>query len=70
MQYVEVKYINIVSSKLRNFKKKSDSVFNFSCPLCGDSKVKKNKARGYFIENKGTFVFHCHNCTVSLSFPN
>lgn len=66
----EVKYINILSNKLRNFKRKSNSVYNFSCPICGDSKAKKNKARGYIYEDSGSYIFHCHNCGVSLSFFN
>ena len=66
----EVKYINILSNKLRNFKRKSNSVYNFSCPICGDSKTKKNKARGYIYENSANYIFHCHNCGVSLSFFN
>ena len=38
--FIEQKYINDISSQLRNFKKKSNNLYNFSCPVCGDSSVK------------------------------
>jgi len=69
VDYVEQKYINLLSSRLRNFSKKSN-LYNFSCPLCGDSKSHKRKARGYILEKKGRTGYYCHNCNVSLSLPD
>jgi transcription elongation factor Elf1 len=68
--FLDIKYINLVSSHLRNFKQKDKNLYNFSCPLCGDSKKDKTKARGYFYIKKGIVMFHCHNCNISLSFKN
>lgn len=70
MQSIDVKYINTISNRLRNFKRVSDNIYNFSCPICGDSKTKKNKARGYIYDKKGYYVYHCHNCNVSMGLIN
>ena len=67
MQWIENKYINLISGQFRNFKRKNNSI-NFSCPYCGDSKKDKFKARGYLYNKKGTYPFFCHNCGVSRSF--
>ena len=67
---VESKYIRLISSRLRNFKQKKDYLWNFSCPICGDSKKNLNKARGY-VFSKGTNLFYsCHNCGSGISLGN
>lgn len=63
-------YLLMVSDKLKNFKKKSESLYNFSCPICGDSKLKTRKARGYMYEKQGNVVYHCHNCGITMLFGN
>jgi len=68
--FIDVKYIGLVSSKLNQFKKKSDNLYNFRCPYCGDSKTSHTKARGYLILNKTFFVYKCHNCEKSTDFSN
>lgn len=70
MQWLEHKYVGLVSSHLRNFKRKSASLYNFSCPICGDSNTVKNKARGYIYDKKGKMLFHCHNCNATMAVPN
>lgn len=70
MDWIEEKYINYVSGKLRNFKRKGPHLFNFSCPICGDSLQKKNKARAYIYEKEGKMLFHCHNCSKTMSAMN
>ena len=67
MQWIENKYINLLSGQFRNFKRKNNTI-NFSCPYCGDSKKDKFKARGYLYQKKGTYPYYCHNCGVSRSF--
>ena len=42
--YIDLKFINEISSRLGQFKKKGDYLFNFRCPHCGDSKKSKTKA--------------------------
>ena len=56
------KFINLVSPELRNFKWKKESLANCSCPICGDSRKNKRKARGYFYQKHGRFFYKCHNC--------
>jgi transcription elongation factor Elf1 len=68
MLMTDLDYIHSVSHKLRNFKKKKDYLYNFSCPLCGDSSKKKTKARGYLFRVKDMMLYRCHNCGVSTTF--
>lgn len=65
---VDIKYLNLISGKLRNFKKKDDRLWNCSCPLCGDSKKDKRKARGFFYIYKAELWFKCHNCDLARPF--
>jgi hypothetical protein len=70
MIYIDLKYISIVGSQLRNFKKKKDGLYNCSCPVCGDSDKKKTKARGYFYQKSDSMFYKCHNCGVGLGIGN
>jgi len=70
MDYIDVKYINLISSRLPKFKKVKPHLYNFRCPLCGDSQKNKNKARGYFYRIKNNTNFKCHNCGINISFNN
>lgn len=68
MDWLESKYIGLVSSRLRNYKRKSGETYNFSCPFCGDSATNPRKARGYVYGVKGKTMYHCHNCGVTYGF--
>ena len=68
--YIDLKFINNISSRLGQFKKKTDYLFNFRCPHCGDSKKNKTKARAYFYRVKNDMFFKCHNCGEGQSFSN
>ena len=70
MDIIDSKYIGLVSSRLQKFKRVKADLYNFRCPICGDSKKHKNKARGYFYQVKTNTNFKCHNCGASLSFNN
>ena len=70
MDIIDSKYIGLVSSRLQKFKSVKADLFNFRCPICGDSKKHKNKARGYLYQVKTNTNFKCHNCGASLSFNN
>ena len=70
MDLVDSKYIGLVSSRLQKFKKVKTDLYNFRCPMCGDSQKNKNKARGYLYRVKNNTNFKCHNCGSSLSFNN
>lgn len=71
MDHIYHQYINMISGRLRNFRKLSRNKYNFSCPICGDSKTNTNKARGVIL-SKGTDVFYyCHNdpsCNSSFDY--
>lgn len=67
MIHTDHKYIRLLSTQLSHFKKKSDGLYNFRCPICGDSQKNKFKARGYVFRLKESLVFKCHNCGDSRS---
>jgi len=70
MDLIDSKYIGLVSSRLQKFKRVKADLYNFRCPLCGDSQKNKNKTRGYLYPVKNNTNFKCHNCGASLSFNN
>jgi len=67
---IESKYIRLISSRLRNFKQKKDYLWNFSCPICGDSKKNLSKARGYVFQKGTNLFYNCHNCGVGTNLGN
>ena len=70
MDLVDSKYIGLISSRLQKFKRVKPDLYNFRCPICGDSQKHKNKARGYIYVVKNNTNFKCHNCGASLSLNN
>ena len=70
MDLVDSKYIGVVSSRLLKFKRVKPDLYNFRCPICGDSQKHKNKARGYLYAVKADMNFRCHNCGASMTFSN
>jgi len=70
MDIIDSKYIGLISSRLQKFKRVKADLYNFRCPICGDSQKHKNKARGYFYQVKTNTNYKCHNCGASLSFNN
>jgi predicted RNA-binding Zn-ribbon protein involved in translation (DUF1610 family) len=70
MDLIDSKYIGLVSSRLQKFKRVKADLYNFRCPICGDSQRNKTKARGYLYPVKNNTNFKCHNCGASLSFNN
>ena len=70
MDLTDTKYIGLVSSRLPKFKKVKADLYNFRCPICGDSQKHKNKARGYIYAKKADANFKCHNCGASTTFGN
>jgi len=67
--YIDVKYVSLVAPRLEQFKVKNNNPYtaNCRCPICGDSKRNKWKARGYFFTRKGGLFYKCHNCGYSAS---
>ena len=70
MDFVDVKYINLISSRFQKFKRVKNNLYNFRCPICGDSQTNKNKARGYLYQIKNNTNYKCHNCGINVSFNN
>ena len=70
MDIIDSKYISLVSSRLQKFKKVKADLYNFRCPICGDSQKHKNKARGYLYPVKADMNFKCHNCGASSTLSN
>jgi transcription elongation factor Elf1 len=70
MDFVDVKYINLISGRFKKFKKVKHNLYNFRCPICGDSQKNKNKARGYLYQVKNNTNYKCHNCGINVSFNN
>jgi len=70
MLFIDAKYAQILGSRLRNFKQKNDYLWNYSCPVCGDSSKNKLKARGYIYRAKSDLFCKCHNCGHSTNLGN
>ena len=70
MNLVDSKYIGLVSSRLQKFKRVKPNLYNFRCPICGDSQKNKSKTRGYLYAVKADINFRCHNCGASMTLSN
>ena len=68
--YIDLKFISEISARLGLFKKKSDYLYNFRCPHCGDSQKSKLKSRGYMYRKKNDMFFKCHNCGIGQNLTN
>ena len=68
--YLDNKYVRLISSRLRNFKQKKENTYQFSCPICGDSKKNLTKARGYVYPKGNNLFYKCFNCGVSTNVAN
>ena len=70
MDLVDSKFIGIISPRLQKFKKIKSNLYNFRCPICGDSQKNKSKTRGYRYGVKADVNFRCHNCGASMTLSN
>ena len=70
MDHVDSKFIGLISPKLQKFKRVKPDLYNFRCPICGDSKKNKSKTRGYLYAVKTNVNFKCHNCGEGQSLTN
>jgi transcription elongation factor Elf1 len=66
--WLNIKYANLLSNKLKRFKRKDRGLFSFRCPFCGDSKKNSSKTRGYFYTRDQKLLFQCHNCGEAMNF--
>ena len=70
MNLIDSKFIGLISPRLEKFKQVKPNLYNFRCPICGDSKKNKSKTRGYLYNIKADINFRCHNCGASMTFSN
>lgn len=70
MLHIDMKYASLLGTRLRNFAKKNDYLWNYSCPICGDSKKNPRKARGYIYKFKQDLLVKCHKCGYSTNIGN
>ena len=68
--YIEQKYLLLASSRLQQFKRKGDYLWNFRCPYCGDSQTNLTKARGYVFRKESNLIYKCHNCGIGANLNN
>ena len=68
--YIDRKYVSLLSPRLEKFHQKSEYLWNFRCPICGDSSRNRLKMRGYLYRRKSDLFFTCHNCGTNSSFGN
>jgi hypothetical protein len=68
--FLDQKYISLLSPYLKQFRKKGENIWNFRCPLCGDSHKDTTKTRGYIYRRKQYYSFYCHNCNRSYRFSD
>lgn len=70
MSYIDHKFVSLLSPRLDKFVKKNSTLWNFRCPICGDSQKNKSKARGFIYKVKQDLFYKCHNCGFGSSFAN
>jgi len=70
MDLVDSKFIGLISPRLQKFKKIKSDLYNFRCPICGDSQKNKSKTRGYLYGVKADVNFRCHNCGASMTLSS
>jgi len=70
MLHIDSKYASQLGTRLRNFTKKNDYLWNYSCPVCGDSKNNPRKARGFIYKFKQDLLVKCHKCGYSTNLGN
>lgn len=68
--FIDRTFLLRVSPKLARFTQKKSDLYNFRCPLCGDSQKNKTKARGFVYRKKDDYFYMCHNCGISTTFYN
>ena len=52
MDIVDSKYIGLISSRLQKFKRVKADLYNFRCPICGDSQKTQEQGERIFLSGK------------------
>lgn len=66
----DISFVDRLGYQLEGFKRLNTNLWNFRCPICGDSQKSKTKRRGHIYPNveRTRLMFKCHNCGESMSF--
>lgn len=71
IDYNEVSAIETqIQSRVRNFKRVSDTQWVYSCDICGDSKKNTRKTRFGIGVKDGKLFCNCFNCGYSATFKS
>jgi hypothetical protein len=65
--WIDQKYVNLLSMYLDKFKKIDNGLYNFRCPICGDSQKNKSKCRGYLYTKSQAIFYSCKNCDAGTT---
>jgi transcription elongation factor Elf1 len=68
--FIDRAFLHRVSPRLARFTQKKEDLYNFRCPLCGDSQKNKTKCRGFIYRKNNNYFYMCHNCGASINFYN
>jgi len=68
--FIDRTFLLRMSPKLGRFTQKKPDLYNFRCPLCGDSQKNKAKARGFIYRRNNDYFYKCYNCDASTTFFN
>ena len=68
--FIDRTFLLRISKKLLRFTQKKDDLYQFRCPLCGDSLKDKTKSRGFIYRKNDDYFYMCHNCGISTTFYN
>ena len=72
IDFVDLQYAQHLAGRLDRYRIRHTNPYkiNFRCPICGDSKKNRTKARGWLLEKENSLFYYCHNCGASHSFSN
>ena len=70
--YIDINYLKQIKHRLPRFKQTQEHTWSCRCIICGDSKKKQSKVRGFFYKmpKRNDLYYKCHNCSASMSFGN
>ena len=64
----QVEIVCELESRVRNYTRKQQWFWNWSCDVCGDSKSKLHRARFYVSKRDNNLMCYCHNCNYAGTF--
>jgi transcription elongation factor Elf1 len=67
-QHEEMIVADGLQYEVRNYRKKNQYSWNWSCQVCGDSTTNQRKARFWVDAKNNSLVCHCFNCGYSAPF--